>query len=169
MSLRTTVLGQMSKIRELHDADRSYAVSTKRGDSTTRTGDHLAGAGDSPIGTGGSITGTGHSTTGIDNDLDQGCPLPPLRQQRLQTEWLDDSTLRGNSGRWTETSCSENALPRLYEVALHGGYSHVMMSVMMLHMQGLRPIWRKNDWTDKYCPRTRDEKAEAELWKEFEK
>ncbi|GKB20709.1 putative reverse transcriptase domain-containing protein [Tanacetum coccineum] len=79
MSLRTTVLGQISDIRELHAADRrrqtvtlemlkadhrSYAVSTKRGDSTTRTDDHLAGAGDSPTGTGGSITGTGHSTTG---------------------------------------------------------------------------------------------------------
>ncbi|GJX76805.1 hypothetical protein Tco_0323616 [Tanacetum coccineum] len=64
MSLRTTVLGQMSEIKELHDADRSYVVSIERGDSTTRTGDHLAGVGDSPTGTGGSITGTGHSTTG---------------------------------------------------------------------------------------------------------
>ncbi|GKA95117.1 hypothetical protein Tco_0817155 [Tanacetum coccineum] len=79
MSLRTTVLGQMSEIRELYDADRrrqavtsemlkadhrSYAVSTERGDSTTGTGDHLAGAGDSPTGTGGSIIGIGHITTG---------------------------------------------------------------------------------------------------------
>ncbi|GKB09436.1 reverse transcriptase domain-containing protein [Tanacetum coccineum] len=65
MSLRTTVLAQMSEIRDLHDADPaaytdidSYAVSTERGDSTTGTGDHLAGACDS-------ITGTGHNTTGI--------------------------------------------------------------------------------------------------------
>ncbi|GKF36608.1 hypothetical protein Tco_0113366, partial [Tanacetum coccineum] len=72
MSLRTTVLGQMLEIRELHDADRRRQAVTlemlkadhRRGDSTTRTGDHLAGVGDSPTGIGGSITGTGHSTTG---------------------------------------------------------------------------------------------------------
>ncbi|GKC58054.1 putative reverse transcriptase domain-containing protein, partial [Tanacetum coccineum] len=78
MLLRTTVLGQMSEIRELHDVDRRRQAVTsemlkadhrrpaemRKGDSTTRTGDHLAGAGDSPTGTDGSITGIGHSTTG---------------------------------------------------------------------------------------------------------
>ncbi|GKE51420.1 hypothetical protein Tco_1486576, partial [Tanacetum coccineum] len=71
MSLHTTVLAQMSEIRELHDVDPaaytdidSYAVSTKRGDSTTGTGDHLAGAGDSITRTGHSTTGTGYRTTG---------------------------------------------------------------------------------------------------------
>ncbi|GJS06442.1 hypothetical protein Tco_0363238 [Tanacetum coccineum] len=61
MSLRTTVLAQMSEIRELHDADRRRQAVTsemlkadhRRGDSTTGIGDHLAGAGDSPTGTGG--------------------------------------------------------------------------------------------------------------------
>ncbi|GJX39386.1 hypothetical protein Tco_0252689 [Tanacetum coccineum] len=72
MSLRTTVLGQISEIRELHDADRMRQAVTsemlkadhRRCDSTTGTCDHLVGAGESPTGTGGSITGTGHSTTG---------------------------------------------------------------------------------------------------------
>ncbi|GJS95471.1 hypothetical protein Tco_0802439 [Tanacetum coccineum] len=80
MSLRTTVLGQMLKIRELHAADRKrQAVILKmlkadhrrsaemrelRKTNHTRTGDHLAGAGDSPTGTSGSITGTCHNTTG---------------------------------------------------------------------------------------------------------
>ncbi|GKB56749.1 hypothetical protein Tco_0912935 [Tanacetum coccineum] len=81
MSLRTTVLGQMSEIRELHAADhRRQAVTSemlkaehrrsaemkelRTVDSTTGIGDHLAGTGDSPTGTGGSITRTGHSITG---------------------------------------------------------------------------------------------------------
>ncbi|GJW85762.1 hypothetical protein Tco_0158907 [Tanacetum coccineum] len=82
MSLRTTVLAQMSEIRELHDADRrrqvvtsemlkadhrrdidNYAVSTEKGDSTTGTGDHLAGVGDNLTGTGGRITRIDDSTT----------------------------------------------------------------------------------------------------------
>ncbi|GKE66833.1 hypothetical protein Tco_1520994, partial [Tanacetum coccineum] len=51
MSLCTTVLAQMSEIKELHDADRRRQAVTsemlkadhRRGDSTTGTGDHLAG------------------------------------------------------------------------------------------------------------------------------
>ncbi|GKB63365.1 hypothetical protein Tco_0919551 [Tanacetum coccineum] len=92
MSLRTTVLGQMSEIRELHAADRrrqaiaaaytdidSYAVSTERGDSTTGTGDHLAGAGDSPTGTGHSITGTGYRTTGTTGTRWRSCTARAAR------------------------------------------------------------------------------------------
>ncbi|GJS81943.1 hypothetical protein Tco_0748484 [Tanacetum coccineum] len=77
MSLRTTVLGQMSEIRELHDADhRRQAVtsemlkadhrrSVEMRELRTADRDHLAGAGDSLTRTGGSIIGTGYSTTGI--------------------------------------------------------------------------------------------------------
>ncbi|GJY42573.1 putative reverse transcriptase domain-containing protein [Tanacetum coccineum] len=78
MSLRTTVLAQMSEIRELQDADRKRqavisemlkaeqrrSAEMREGDSTTRIGDHLAGAGDSPTRTGHSITGIGYRTTG---------------------------------------------------------------------------------------------------------
>ncbi|GKA73216.1 hypothetical protein Tco_0779432, partial [Tanacetum coccineum] len=82
MSLRTTVLAQMSKIRELHDADhRRQAVISEmlkadqrryRGDSTTRTGDHLARAGNS-------IIGTGHSTTGTAGNRWSSCTTRAAR------------------------------------------------------------------------------------------
>ncbi|GJY85604.1 hypothetical protein Tco_0499630 [Tanacetum coccineum] len=76
MSLRTTVLGQMSEIRELHAADRrrqavtsdmlkaGHRRSAEMRELRTADRDHLAGAGDSLTGTCGSITRTGHSTTG---------------------------------------------------------------------------------------------------------
>ncbi|GJU72479.1 hypothetical protein Tco_1263884 [Tanacetum coccineum] len=78
MSLRTSVLAQMSEIRELHDADRRRHVvisemlkadqrrsaEMREGDFITGTGDHLVGAGDSITGTCHSNTGTGYRATG---------------------------------------------------------------------------------------------------------
>nr|GFD07506.1 hypothetical protein [Tanacetum cinerariifolium] len=61
MSLRTTVLGQMTKIRELHVADRRRQTEIYR---NYRVEDSPTGIGDSPTGTGGSFTGTGYRITG---------------------------------------------------------------------------------------------------------
>ncbi|GKE29980.1 hypothetical protein Tco_1445364, partial [Tanacetum coccineum] len=87
MSLRTTVLGQMSEIRELHDADhRRQAVtsemlkadhrrSVEMRELRTADRDHLSGAGDSLIRTGGSIIGTTF----------QFCPRPENEPKRAKT------------------------------------------------------------------------------------
>ncbi|GJX83194.1 hypothetical protein Tco_0332675 [Tanacetum coccineum] len=94
MSLRTTVLAQMSEIRELHDADRRRQAVTsemlkadhRRGDSTTGTGDHLAGAGDSLTGIGGAykdkVTGIyriGYRTTGTAGTRWRSCTARAAR------------------------------------------------------------------------------------------
>ncbi|GJR42685.1 reverse transcriptase domain-containing protein [Tanacetum coccineum] len=70
MSLRTTVLGQMSEIRELHAADRRRQVMTSemlkadhRRSVEIRIGDHTTEIGDSTIGTGYITTGTGMAMT----------------------------------------------------------------------------------------------------------
>nr|GEX32769.1 reverse transcriptase domain-containing protein [Tanacetum cinerariifolium] len=78
MSLRTTVLGQTIKIKELHSADRKRHIVTSemlradhrrfakiRGLRTSdRIGDHTTSTGDSPTGTCDSLTGRGYRTTG---------------------------------------------------------------------------------------------------------
>nr|GFA56602.1 reverse transcriptase domain-containing protein [Tanacetum cinerariifolium] len=71
MSLRTTVLGQMTEIRKLHAADRRRQIVTSemlRADhmrlaeiKRLRTADRTS---DSPTGIGDSLTGTGYRTTG---------------------------------------------------------------------------------------------------------
>ncbi|GKC38599.1 reverse transcriptase domain-containing protein, partial [Tanacetum coccineum] len=78
MSLRTTILGQMSEIKELHDVDHKRQAVT----SEMLKADHRRSAemrelrtadrvGDSPIGTGGSITGIGHITTKTARDANR--------------------------------------------------------------------------------------------------
>nr|GEW98595.1 reverse transcriptase domain-containing protein [Tanacetum cinerariifolium] len=85
MSLHTAVLGQKTKIRESHAADRRRQIVTsemlradhkrfaeirglrtadRTGDHTTGIGEHTTGIGDSPKGTGDSLTGTSYHTTG---------------------------------------------------------------------------------------------------------
>nr|GFA79216.1 hypothetical protein [Tanacetum cinerariifolium] len=72
MSLRTTVLGQMSKIRELHVADRRRQtvisellwIDHRRSTEITGTSNSPTGTGDSPTGTGDSFAGTGYHITG---------------------------------------------------------------------------------------------------------
>nr|GEU70340.1 retrovirus-related Pol polyprotein from transposon TNT 1-94 [Tanacetum cinerariifolium] len=78
MSLRTTVLGQTTEIRELHVADRRRQIVTSkmlRSDhrrfaeikglrTADRIGDHTTGTGDSPTWIGDSLAGTGNRTTG---------------------------------------------------------------------------------------------------------
>nr|GEV43972.1 hypothetical protein [Tanacetum cinerariifolium] len=71
MSLRTTVLGQMTEIRELHATDsRRQIVTSKMLRADHRRSAEIRGlrtadrTGDSPIGTGDSLTGTGYRTTG---------------------------------------------------------------------------------------------------------
>nr|GEY53606.1 hypothetical protein [Tanacetum cinerariifolium] len=76
MSLRTTVLGQMTEIRELHAADRRrHIVTSEMLKAYHRTGDHTTGTGDSPTGTGDNLTGTGYRTTGTARTV--GGPTQP--------------------------------------------------------------------------------------------
>ncbi|GJY96110.1 hypothetical protein Tco_0512471 [Tanacetum coccineum] len=122
MSLRTTVLGQMSKIRELHATDRKRQAVTSemlKADHRRsaemrefRTTDHtrqqqliqtLIGTGDHTIGTGDSTTGTGYRTTEIAGPA--GGPAQPELPEEAARDANrngDDSHTSGTGGRRTE-------------------------------------------------------------------
>ncbi|GKE90049.1 hypothetical protein Tco_1567524 [Tanacetum coccineum] len=81
MSLRTTVLGQMSEIRKLHAADRRRKDVTsemlkadhRRSAEMERTGDHTTGTGDS-------TTGTGYRTIGTAGTRWRSCTARAARE-----------------------------------------------------------------------------------------
>ncbi|GJW76504.1 putative reverse transcriptase domain-containing protein [Tanacetum coccineum] len=115
MSLCTTVLGQMSEIRKLHDVDhRRHAVtsemlkadhrrSAEMRELRTADRDHLARAGDSPTRTGGSITGTCHTSVLID----QGVTAALAARDANRSTNGDDSHNSGAGVRWTGRAARE--------------------------------------------------------------
>ncbi|GJY31512.1 putative reverse transcriptase domain-containing protein [Tanacetum coccineum] len=144
MSLRTTVLGQMSEIRELHAADaedRLDAVIIGTGDHTTRIGD--------------STTGTGYRTTGTAGTRWRSCTAKAARGGWMETVFRISNCFVENQVKFS--TCT------LLAGALTWWNSHVMtVSHDVAYAMTLADLRKK--MTDKYCPRNEMKKLEAELW-----
>ncbi|GJU67273.1 hypothetical protein Tco_1253532 [Tanacetum coccineum] len=112
MSLRTTVVGQMSEIRELHAADRRRHAVT----SGMLKADHRRSAvmrelrtadRDHTTGTGDHTTGTGDSTTGTAGTLLRSCTARATRGARDANRNGDDSHTSGTGVRGSERVARE--------------------------------------------------------------
>ncbi|GJZ40107.1 putative reverse transcriptase domain-containing protein [Tanacetum coccineum] len=149
MSLRITVLGQMSEIRELHAADRRRQAVT----SEMLKADHRRSAKMRELRTtdrtGDSTTRTGYRTAGIAGTRWRSCTARAAR----------GGCFRIRTALWK--------IRLVFTCALLAGAlimwnSHVMsVSHDVAYAMKLRPIEKRKDAV---CPRTRWKKLEAELW-----
>nr|GEY67104.1 hypothetical protein [Tanacetum cinerariifolium] len=142
MSLRTTILGQMTEIRELQAADRTGDSPTGTGNSPTGIGDSFAGIGYRIRGTSGTrwrsitdqetINATSITNAQLQAMIDQGVTAALAAQDALRSTNGDDSHNPGIVGH----------------EAAYGMSWKTLMKMM----------------TEKYCPRNEIRKLEMELW-----
>ncbi|GKA57530.1 hypothetical protein Tco_0756718 [Tanacetum coccineum] len=160
MSLRTTVLGQMSEIRELYAADRRRQVVT----SEMLKADHRRSIEMRELRTadrtGDSTTGTGDRTTGTSGTRWRSCTARAARggcdeENGTKTSHKhvkqngDDSHTSGTGGRRTERVARECT----YQDFMNHDVAYAMTWADL-----------RKKMTDKYCPRNEMKKLEAELW-----
>ncbi|GJQ92594.1 putative reverse transcriptase domain-containing protein [Tanacetum coccineum] len=187
MSLRTTVLGQMSEIRELHAAIRQKTNcwtcdhTTGIGDSTTGIvwddrkctknephGQHRHKHPQDPIAT----TTTENRSLIPTSAMIYQVSLSPALTVRDANMNGDDSHTSGMGGRRTERIARDNfsmenqikfSTCTLLGGALTWWNSHV---IIVSHDVAYAMTWAdlRKKMTDKYCPRNEMKKLEAELW-----
>nr|GEZ69339.1 hypothetical protein [Tanacetum cinerariifolium] len=181
MSLRTTVLGQMMEIRELHAADR---------DSPTGTGDSFTGIGYRIRGTSGTrwrsttdqetINATSVTNAQLQAMIDQGVTAALAVRDALRSTNGDDSHNPGTSVRRTERTthectytdflkCQPLPFKGTEEVASLSQWFERMESVFHIsncavENQGMSWKTLMKMMTEKYCPRNEIWKVEMKLW-----
>ncbi|GJV91928.1 putative reverse transcriptase domain-containing protein [Tanacetum coccineum] len=167
MSLRTTVLGQMSEIKELHAADRrrqtvtsemlkaEHRRSAEMRELRTADRDHTTGTGDNT---------TGQGLTALKDSMDSaGGSIPASKALGVtQAAWQHVMQNRMAMTAILRERVSEG-LNALLESALTWCNSHVMT---ISHDVAYAMTWAdlRKKMTDKCCPRNEMKKLEAELW-----